>query len=75
MKPWDFNTGAANLEDAMKTLQAIRSETATVWDDETHRKFEEAYLLPLEPKVRRLLDAIHRMAEVAARAERDCADY
>jgi uncharacterized protein YukE len=75
MRPWDFNTGAANLEDAMKTLEAIRSEIAAVWDDETHRKFEEAYLAPLEPRMRRLLDAIHRMAEVTSRAERECADY
>lgn len=59
----------------MKTLQAVRSETAELWDDDTHRKFEEEYLVPLDPRVRRVLDAIHRLAEVMARAERDCGSY
>ena len=75
MKPWDLNSGAANLEDAMKTLQEVRSDTAELWDDQTYRKFQEEYLLPLEPRVRRVLDAIHRLAEVMARAERDCGSY
>lgn len=75
MKTWDLTTGAANLEDAMKTLATARSETAELWDDETNRKFQEEYLAPLEPRVRRVLDAIHRLAEVMARAQRDCGSY
>ena len=56
----------------MKTLQTVRLETAALWDDETNRKFQEEYLAPLEPRVRGLLSAIRRLAEVMARAERDC---
>ena len=75
MKTWDFNTGISVLEDALKTLQAIRLETGALWRDETSRKFQEAYLDPLEPKVRRVVDAVHGLAEVMQKAERDCGDY
>lgn len=57
----------------MESLQAARLETTAQWDDETNRKLQEEYLLPLEPKVRRALDAISRLAVVLANAERECA--
>jgi hypothetical protein len=75
MRAWDLNTGASILEDALKTLQTARSETAEAWDDETNRKFQEEYLAPLEPRVRRVVDAIRRLADVMVRAQRDCDSY
>lgn len=75
MRAWDLNTGASILEDALKTLQTVRSETTELWDDETNRKFQEEYLAPLEPKVRRVVDAVRRLADVMVRAERDCDSY
>lgn len=75
MRAWDLNTGASILEDALKTLQTVRSETAEVWNDETSRKFQEEYLDPLEPRARRVVDAIRRLAEVMVRAQRDCDSY
>lgn len=75
MRQWDLNTGASILEDALKTLQTVRSETTAVWNDETNRKFQEEYLDSLEPRVRRVVDAIRRLADVMVRAERDCESY
>jgi hypothetical protein len=72
MRNWDLNTGASKLELAMQSLFTAHSEVQQYWSDEAQRKFEEAYLLPLEPKMRGVLDAIHRLAEVLSSAERQC---
>ena len=72
MRAWDFNTGAANLEMAMDSLQAAWSEATDDWTDQRSRDFEREYLAPLEPAFRRTLDSIHRLAQVLTRAERDC---
>ena len=68
----DLATGAAHLELAMESLQMAKTEATAQWDDQTHRRFQEEYLVPLEAKVRRALDAIHRLAQVVAKAEREC---
>jgi len=75
MRPWDLATGAARLEEAMKDLKNAHLQIAEQWNDKTHHEFQEAYLDPLEPLVRRTLEAIHRMAEVLAKAEHDCGSY
>lgn len=72
MRNWDLHTGAAGLEAAMDSLQAARNETTAQWDDETNRKFQEDHLAPLEPNVRRALDAIARLALLLDRAAREC---
>jgi len=72
MKSWDFTSGAAKLELAMKSMQTADAEAEQYWDDAAHEKFREAYLEPLEPKVRNMLEAIHRIAEVFEMAERQC---
>jgi hypothetical protein len=72
MKSWDFTSGAAKLELAMKSLQIADAELIQYWDDAAHRKFQEAYLEPLEPKVRNMLEAIHQLTEVFQIAERQC---
>jgi len=72
MRSWDLNTGSANLEMAMDSLQAAWSETTAHWKDQRSREFEQEYLAPLEPAFRRTVDSVHRLAQVLARAERDC---
>lgn len=72
MRIWDLNTGAANLEDAMQKLQTARSDVAALWDDDTSRKFQEKHLDPLNPRVQRLFDAVHRLAHVLVRAQSEC---
>lgn len=63
---------AAKLVLAMDALQHARRQAASLWDDPMHDQLEQQYLIPLEPKLRRALDAIRYLAEVLAQAERDC---
>jgi hypothetical protein len=72
MKSWDFSSGAAKLELAMKSLQLADAELEQYWTDAAHQKFQETYLEPLEPRIRSMLEAIHRVSEVFEIAERQC---
>jgi hypothetical protein len=72
VKSCDLNTGAGKLELAMKSLRVTLSAVEYQWTDQTHRKFHEEHLAPIEPAVRRMFDEIARMAEAIAAAERDC---
>ena len=72
VRHWDTTGGAARLELAADDLKAARSDSTRYWHDATSKKFDETYLLPLEPRVRRALDAIHRLAEVLNQARREC---
>jgi len=75
MKTCDFSTPTARLRQAMKDLQITRSQIAEIWSDDTHRRFEEEFLAPLEISMRRTLAAVGELAEVTARAQRDCEGY
>jgi hypothetical protein len=59
----------------MKTLKGVRAEVADQWDDETHRRFEEQFIDPIEPKVKRALGAIRELADVLAKAEKECGSW
>ena len=72
MKSCDLASGAAKLELAIKSLRTALSAVEEQWNDEMHRKFQETHVAPIEPSVRKMFDAIARMAEAIAAAERDC---
>ncbi len=72
MRYWDLSGGAAKLELALESLQAARAEAGRSWQDAASGKFDETYLLPLEPRLRRALDAIHRLDAVLSEARRAC---
>jgi len=72
MKTWDFTTGTAQLDVALRTLQNVRKDVAESWDDENFRQFCEKYVIPLEMRARQLLDHARRTAQVFADARRDC---
>jgi hypothetical protein len=74
MRHWDLSSGAAKLDQALKSLQAAGLEVGESWDDQTYQRFVETYLRPLEPRVKNMLTAVHRLAEVLAGAERQCGD-
>jgi uncharacterized protein YukE len=74
MRLWDLTGGAAKLELAMKTLQTKVADIGEAWSDETHDRFLETYLEPLDPRMQTMLDAVHRLAEVLNTAERQCRD-
>jgi hypothetical protein len=72
VKTWDLTAGAGKLELALESLHTARIEVEKYWSDEAERKFQGTYVTPLEPKVRSLLDALQRLGEVLAAAERQC---
>jgi hypothetical protein len=72
VKSCDLATGAAKLELSLKSLRTTLSAVEAQWNDEAQRKFHENHLAAVEPKVQNMFEAIGRIAEVLAGAERDC---
>jgi hypothetical protein len=72
MRIADLTTGAAKLSSAWKILQIRWEDTKEHWHDANYQRFEETYIDPLEPQIAATIEAIGRLAEVMARAERDC---
>jgi len=70
----DVHTGAARLIDALEQLQVCWEQTTQSWNDEARHHFEEEHLEPIAPAIRQTLDAVNRLGDVLARAERDCGD-
>mgnify|MGYP002854314716 CR=1 FL=1 len=74
MRVVDLHTGAARLSDALDQLQQAWDQVTVTWNDEARRHFEAEHLAPITPTIRLTLDAVTRLAEVVARAERECLD-
>jgi hypothetical protein len=74
MRPWDLTAGAAKLELALKTLQIKAADIGEAWSDDAYARFLETYLEPIAPRMKTMLDAIHRLSEVLNTAERQCGD-
>ena len=74
MRLWDLTAGAAKLELAVETLQSKVAEIGEAWTDEAYARFLETYLEPIRPRMKTVLDAIHRLSEVLNAAERQCRD-
>jgi uncharacterized protein YukE len=72
MRGWDLTTGRAKLDLALDALRKANAAVAEHWDDQTHRQFEEQYVLCLDPQVKRTLEAIKRMEAELRKAEREC---
>ncbi len=62
----------SRFPEMLEALQQAGAGVSEHWDDATYRSFQEEYLLPLEPVVKRTLDAIKRLAEELRKAEREC---
>jgi len=52
-----------------------RARIGSQWQDDKLREFEEAFLEPLEPKLRGTVAAIADLAETLHKAERAVGDY
>lgn len=72
MKNWDINAAGAKMELALKTFRTTCSAIDQQWTDAAQHDFSETYLVPLEPNVKNMLEAIARLAEVFSAAERQC---
>ncbi len=56
----------------MDVYRNARTQVLAAWNDDVARQFREQSLDPLEPRFVRAIDAIQRLAEVLARAEKAC---
>jgi hypothetical protein len=72
MNSSDMLANSAKLELALKTFRTTFSAVDQQWIDTAKNDFQETYLDPMEPKVRGILAAIARLAEVLAAAEHQC---
>ena len=72
MRRWDLHSGAAKLDLAFESLRLADVEATHYWDDNTRSEFREKYQEPMEPRLKRAVEAIQRLAEVLARAQREC---
>jgi hypothetical protein len=74
MRIADFSGNSAQLGESFDSMKAAWSEAAVRWDDATSRRFYKERLEPLEQSTRRAIGAMQRLAELFARAERECSD-
>ena len=72
MKHADVTAAAAKIELALKAFRTTFGAIEPQWTDAARRAFQETYVTPLEPNARNMLEAIARLAEVFAAAERQC---
>ena len=72
MRAWDPSGVAAKLDLALEVFRKAKIEAQSQWDDPTSRSFDETFLVALEPKVNRAMEAIRHLDEVLRRAEREC---
>ena len=72
MKNFDVHAGAAKLEIALKTFHTTFAAVDPQWTDAARREFQETHLAPMEPNVKNMIEAIARLTEVLAAAERQC---
>lgn len=75
MRIADLTTGAAQLRDALETLQIAWSETRDSWNDANSRNLEEQHLKPLATEVAASYPVILHLSSVLAQAERECGPW
>ena len=75
MRIADLSSGSARLRDATDALVAAWQETRQSWNDANSRSLEEDHLRPLGDEVQSAVAAIQHLAEVLARAQRECESW
>jgi len=74
MRPWDLDTSAAQLRDAMEELQQAWQQTDEQWHDAVSQKFCENHLEPIGPALKLALDAVGRMEQLMGQIHRECGE-
>lgn len=64
--------GRTRLHGAMKELLVRWDKAQQSWDDVNSRAMQETVIEPLERRVQSAMVAMEKMAEVCAKARRDC---
>jgi hypothetical protein len=66
--------GAKRLEAALKSMHERWLATEATWNDSVRQRFEERYILPMDPAVEAALNGMRKLAEVLEKVRRDCSD-
>jgi hypothetical protein len=72
MKVCDLTSAAAKLDLAIQALKRKKAEAMAQWSDPVSRNLDQRFLAPLEPRFQRAMDAIDRLSQILAEAERQC---
>ena len=67
-----MTSASVDLSNSLKIITLTWEEVREGWNDPVSRDFEELYWLPLDNRVRAVIQAMDRLAPVLARAVRDC---
>jgi len=75
MRIAELNSGAAKLLDAADRLASNWNDAKEFWRDGNAANLEENHLRPVGEEIKAALGAIHRLAEVLDRAQRECESW
>ncbi|MFG0330998.1 MAG: hypothetical protein ACF8PN_14000 [Phycisphaerales bacterium] len=67
-----ISTGRAKLESARHNLLRSWNRVTAHWNDPVAKDFESRYVELMDERIRRALSSIEEIADVLARARRDC---
>ena len=68
----DMRSPATQLRDALEVLGLRWNDTREFWNDANSQSVEENFLKPLASELSTTMSAVERLAEVLARAQREC---
>jgi hypothetical protein len=66
--------GAHRLKHAIRSLKERWLAADPTWNDAVRTRFEERYILPIEPAGDAAMNGMQKLAEVLDRVRRDCSD-
>jgi hypothetical protein len=72
VKPSDVGAVIGKLEGALDSFQTAFDSVEKQWSDVARREFEEDFIEPMEPHVKKMLDDVARLATVLANANQQC---
>jgi hypothetical protein len=75
VKICDLSSGVGQLTQATSKLGDVWGEVKQSWDDGVRQEFEKNYIAEIPLRVRHLLGAAQRLAEVLDKAQKECDDH
>ena len=70
----ELRASATRLQKSAHRLGQRWADASQSWQDQVSREFEEEFLWPIMPQIKLSLAAIHEMADVLEKAQRECED-
>ena len=74
MKRCDLDSGAARIQNGLKSLALVWEEASDEWSDSYSETFHRERIEPIVPIVKDALDAISRMRTLLHQAQRELED-